>query len=127
MDKIEFTITDNIPEEVKYAKMYTDGMDSIMNMPPYERNVMYAVIIHMTKANTLSISKKLQTELSKMFDCTERTINKGLKNLSDRNVIVKTGVRKYFVNPYIFGKAEWSKVLSLRRKFDKLIGDSSNE
>ena len=110
-------------EEPPYVKLYLKDVMYLSDLPTNYSNVVYQLARRATYASeengmVVSLTPYTKKQITKTINIKITTLDNILTKLVKGKVLYRLGLGTYLLNPYLFGKGNWSDVSSIRLKID---------
>ncbi|MCR8747279.1 replication/maintenance protein RepL [Romboutsia lituseburensis] len=115
--KTETNTVYSFQNEPPYVKMYLDTILYLKDLPKGHNPILMAILKRLPWANqdqdialNAGIKRKIATEVG----CSVSKVNNAITDLVKGDVLFRTEVGVYKVNPHLFGRGEWNDIAKLR-------------
>jgi hypothetical protein len=118
--KIQEQCIENIFKTVKasepaYVKQYLQDPDTIYAIPKGASRVLTALFqIVVFNENTINLNAAIKRKICKKLNIQVTSFDNSLTALSQNHFLLHIDTGFYLLNPYYFGKGDWSKMKSIR-------------
>lgn len=111
-------------EEPDYIKLYIQDMLYITDMPKQLSELTFSILKRTTFANrnegmVIALNSYIKKQI--LDECgwnNMRTLNNGLSKLVNGNILKRLGTGTYQLNPFIFGRGNWTDIDNIRTTWD---------
>ena len=118
----------HLGSEAHYIKIYLKDIGKLHDLSPQNNKFLYE-FFSMANWNTneLQITAGKKNELAQKHETSKAVIDNIISKLTKKDILIKKGTGLYILNPYLFGKGEWSQIKALRLTidYDLMTGEKS--
>lgn len=108
-------------QEPPYIKLYIQDVLYMQDMPKGLTNIMYVMLKNATYADKglrIYLPTGLKKELIEEIGTTKAAFDNALSKLCKGQIIKRESVGVYSLNPYFFGRGEWTDIAKIRATWD---------
>lgn len=114
----------SVPTEPPYVKMYLDTILYLKDLPKGHNPILMSILKRLPWANQeqdIALNAGIKRKIAKEVGCSVSKVNNAITDLVKGEVLFRTDVGVYQVNPHLFGRGEWNDIAKLRLEvtFDK--------
>jgi hypothetical protein len=103
-----------INKEPDFVKLYLDDVMKLNDIPAKKTDVLYLLLKKMNYDNEITVVASHKREIADKLNCAIISIDKTLKVLVDKGILIRKDRGVFFANPNIFGKGNWKDIEQLR-------------
>ncbi|MCP3700024.1 MAG: hypothetical protein GY920_15940 [Aliivibrio sp.] len=104
-----------LPAEPPYIKMYLDDICYLNNLKKSSSDVLNMLLRKLDYDGYITISTRYRQEMLSTLNIKEQTLKNRITELLSSEIIKHSGKNEYKINPYFFGKGNWSDIFNHRQ------------
>jgi hypothetical protein len=101
-------------QEPPYVKMYLHDIGRLKDLNNSEQKLMNEIVLNMGYRNIVPGYKAVKEMMCEKLNMKYETLDKGIKNLYKKGILIRKARGLYVVDPNLFGRGSWSDVKNLR-------------
>ena len=107
----------SLQTESPYVKLYVNDLGAILQLPEGARSLLLFMTKSMDFEGICTLNKSKKDRISKVINCTDRTIRNNLVKLCKANAIRQVGTGEYELNPNYFAKGDMREIMRRQKDF----------
>jgi predicted transcriptional regulator len=116
----EETKTFKLPAEPPFVKLYLDDLIKIKSLPKGNSAILYELIKLLNYEGQIILNGSIKKIIAKRLNTKRQTIDNALNQLLKKNIISRSAIGIYLLNPHLFAKRDWTNIRKLRDKYLEL-------
>lgn len=115
------TTVKKVTSEPHYIKVYSDHVVHHKDLIDGLNPLLNILVVRMTDRNVLNIDDNDVMNIAEEMEAPEDFVTGGIDVLVSQDILIKQSSDRYLVNPFMFGKGEWSDNYALRTSLHERI------
>ncbi len=107
-----------IPKEPDFIKLYLRDICKLKSIPATSSKLLNELLKYTSYDNIILIPSYVKQEIAKNLNTTVGTISNALTKLVKEEILKRKGTGAYVLNPFLFGKGEWTKIRKIRMTWE---------
>lgn len=110
----EITQKIRVQREPNFIKLYLADILYLSDLPAGLSGVLFSFLRRMTYDGEIYVNRSMKETVANEVNLTANTVNKAITLLVKGKILIRADRGKYYFNPHLFGKGDWSQISSLR-------------
>ena len=98
-----------VQREPNFVKLYLADILYLSDLPAGLSGVLFSFLRRM-----IYVNRSMKETVANEVGLTANTVNKAITLLVKGQILIRADRGKYYFNPHLFGKGDWSQISSLR-------------
>ena len=111
-------IKKRVPKEPDFIKLYLQDICKLKSIPSTGSKLLNELLKYTSYDNTILIPSYVKQEIARNLNTSVGTISNALTKLVKEEILKRKGGGAYFLNPFLFGKGEWTKIRKIRMSWE---------
>lgn len=105
-------------KEPPYVKLYLNDIGRLKGLNNSEQHLLNELVFNMGYNNVVPSYKPVKEMISERLGMKYNTLEKSIKNLYKKGVLIRKARGFYIIDPELFGRGSWSDVQKIRMTID---------
>ena len=101
-------------KEPPYVKIYLEDIGKLNGLNNSEQKLLNELVHNMGYGNIIPSYKPVKEMMSKKLDMPYNTLDKAIKELHKKGVLIRKARGLYVMDPNLFGRGTWSDIKKIR-------------
>lgn len=119
-DEITYTMVKSAPDEPPYIKMYIEDLSRLCRLTAGENKILLQVAALANYDGVIALPAGIKEVIASNINSKPKVINNALTSLCKQNVLKKSGVGVYTLNPDLFARGKWRDIREQRKAFQSI-------
>ncbi len=119
-DETSYTMTKLVPAEPAYIKLYIDDLSCLCRLTAGETKILLQVAALANYDGIIALPAGIKTNVADIVGCQPKVVNNALTSFCKQNVLKKTGIGVYELNPDYFARGKWREIRERRKAFQSI-------
>ena len=111
-------IKKRVPKEPDFIKLYLQDICKLKSIPSTGSKLLNELLKYTSYDNVILIPSYVKQEIAKNLNTSVGTISNALTKLVKEEILKRKGGGAYVLNPFLFGKGEWTKIRKIRMTWE---------
>ena len=116
--KIDIAYYSKIPTEPAFVKLYLQDILYLSDLQPSQAGILYELIKNLNYNNQIVLNPAIKKTICKSLDIQMSTLNNTITKFVKADILFRIDKGVYQLNPYLFGRGDWSNIYKLRLEID---------
>ncbi len=105
-------------KEPPYVKIYLEDIGKLNGLNNSEQKILNELVHNMGYGNIIPSYKPVKEMMAKKINMPYNTLDKGIKELNKKGILIRKARGLYVMDPNIFGRGTWSDIKKIRMVID---------